>query len=52
MKQLVAEHVRNASIIAMAASSLNVTDPAGYMTVPFIAVIRHRLIPNQYGISR
>ena len=52
MKQLVPEHVRNASIIAMAASSLNVTDPAGYMTVPFIAVIRHRLIPNQYGISR
>ena len=52
MKRLVAEHVRNASIIAMAASSLNVTGRGGYMTVPFIAVIRHRLIPNQYGISR
>jgi len=47
MKQLVAEHVRNASIIAMAASSLNVTGRARYMTVPFIAVIRHRFVPNQ-----
>ncbi len=47
MKRLVAERVRNASIIAMAASSLNVTRRAGYITVPFIAVIAHRLIPNQ-----
>jgi hypothetical protein len=47
MKRLVAEHVRNASIIAMAASSLNVTDRATYMTVPFTAVIAHRLLPNQ-----
>lgn len=47
MKRLVTEHVRNASIIAMAASSLNVTDRAGHITVPFIAVIRHRFIPNQ-----
>ena len=47
MKWFVTEPVRNASIIAMAASSLNVTGRAGYIRVPCIAVIRHRLIPNQ-----
>jgi hypothetical protein len=52
MNRLVAEHVRNPSIIAMAASSLNVIGRAGHITVPFIAVNRHRFVPNQYGISR
>ena len=47
MKRLVAEHVRNASIIAMAASSLNVTGRAGYIAAPFVTVIAHRLVPNQ-----
>jgi hypothetical protein len=47
MKRLIAEHVRNVSIIAMASRSLNFDDLGRHMTIPIIVVMRHRLIPNQ-----